>query len=129
MQFKYWNCMWIILLLDQIGDQSIFIFIHLVHLYCIDIDRDVRKVKNLLKPLEKDEIKELFGELGLFDATLRKKYSDNDNVYADYLVRLWIRGDDDAQQLEDYPGGATWENLKKALTKLGRTGIAEEIKL
>ena len=94
-----------------------------------DINRDVRKVKCLLKPLEKDELKALFEELGLFDATLRKKYSDNDNVYADYLVRSWIRGDDDVLRSVDYPGGATWGNLKKALTKLDRVGIADEIHL
>ena len=97
--------------------------------FCIptDINRDVRKVKRLLSSLEKDELKALFEELGLFDVTLRRKYSDNDNAYADYLVRSWIRGDDDVLRSEDYPGGATGENLKKALTKLDRIGIADEI--
>ena len=91
-----------------------------------DINRDVRKAINLLSLLEKHELKQLFGELGLHDVTLRRKYSDDLDVYAEYLVCLWIRGDDDVLKLKEYPGGATWENLKKALTKLG-IGIAEEI--
>ena len=70
-----------------------------------DINRDVRKVKPLLSSLEKDELKNLFEELGLFNATLCRKYSDD--VYADYLVHLWIRGDDEVLRSEDYPGGAT----------------------
>jgi hypothetical protein len=95
----------------------------------LNIDRDVRKVKRLLKPLDNDELKELFEEFGLSNATLRNKYAQGVNVYADDLVRAWILGKDGVLKSKEYPGGATWGNLKKALTKLGRTGIAEEIKL
>ena len=39
-----------------------------------DIDKDGRSVKELLKPLDRDELKRLFEELGLYDATLRNRY-------------------------------------------------------
>ena len=88
-----------------------------------DINKDGRKVKKLLKPLDKDELKELFEELGLSDATLRNKYSYSAVVYLDDLVRLWIQARDDVLDR----GGATWENLKSALQELGHKGIANEI--
>ena len=88
-----------------------------------DINKDGRKVKKLLKPLNKDELKALFEELGLYDTTLRNKYSDSAVVYLDDLVRSWIQARDDVLDR----GGATWENLKSALQELGHKGIANEI--
>ena len=99
-------------------------------LYCIlllDIDRDVRKVKVLLAHLDKDELKDLFLELGLFDATVLNKYSGSVSVYANDLIRSWILGKDDVLKSEVYRGGPTWENLKKALMELNHNGIAEKI--
>jgi hypothetical protein len=92
----------------------------------LNIDRDVRKVKRLLRPLKKAELKQLFEELGLSDSTLREQQSDGVAVYADDLVRAWILGKDGVLKSKEYPGGATWGNLKKALIELGH-GIAEEI--
>ena len=88
-----------------------------------DIDKDVRRVKELLKPLNRDELKELFEELGLSDATLRNKYSDNTMAYLDDLVRGWILRRDAVLDR----GGATWESLKKVLQRLGHNGIAANI--
>ena len=88
-----------------------------------DINKDGRKVKKLLKPLNKDEFKELFEELGLYETTLRNKYSDNAVAYLDDLVRSWIQARDDVLDR----GGATWENLKSALQELGHNGIADKI--
>ena len=88
-----------------------------------DINKDGRKVKKLLKPLNKDEHKGLFEELGLSDATLGNKYSDSAVAYLDDLVRSWIQTRDDVLDR----GGATWENLKSALQELGHNGIANEI--
>ena len=88
-----------------------------------DINKDGRKVKKLLKPLNKDEFKELFEELGLYETTLGNKYSDNAVVYFDDLVRSWIQARDDVLDR----GGATWENLKSALQELGHNGIADKI--
>ena len=85
-----------------------------------DIDKDGRSVKELLKPLNRDELKELFEELGLSDATLRNRYSDS--TMAD-LVRGWILRRDAVLDR----GGATWENLKKVLQRLGHNGIAANI--
>ena len=88
-----------------------------------DINKDGCQVKELLKPLNKDELKALFEELGLSETTLRNKYSDNAVAYLDDLVSSWIQARDDVLER----GGPTWENLKKALKKLGHNGIAIEV--
>ena len=88
-----------------------------------DIDKDGRRVKELLKPLNRCELKELFEELGLSDATLRNRYSDSTMAYLDDLVRGWILRRDAVLDR----GGATWENLKKVLQRLGHNGIAANI--
>ena len=88
-----------------------------------DIDKDGRSVKELLKPLNRDELKELFEELGLSDATLRNRYTDCAVAYGDDLVRGWMLRRDAVLDR----GGATWKNLKKALQRLGHNGIAANI--
>ena len=89
-----------------------------------DIDKDGPTVKELLKPLNNDELKGLFETLGLYDATLRnKKYSHSTAVYLDDLVRGWIQGRDAVLDR----GGATWESLKRALQRLDHNGIAAKI--
>ena len=95
--------------------------------YSLDIDRDVGKVADLLKNLTRDELKRLFSELGLFNATVMNKYEQGTSVYADDLIQKWILEKDDVLSKTDYPEGATWENLKKALKKLNHHGIAKHI--
>jgi hypothetical protein len=92
-----------------------------------DIDRDVYNAKKLLNHLKKDEVKDLFSELGLFDATVHNEYSASLNVYTDDLLRAWILGKDGVLQSETYQGGATWENLRNALRTLNHHGIAKTI--
>ena len=77
-----------------------------------DIDRDVRRVKGCLKNLDKEELKDLFQELGLFDQTVCNRYSDSSRAeYSEELVRAWILGRDGVLlDQEGYEGGATWEN-------------------
>ena len=89
----------------------------------IDINKDVCQVKRLLNSLDRDNLKALFEELGLSETTLGNKYSDNAVAYLDDLVRSWILGKDDVLDR----GGATWENLKSALKKLGHNGIANKV--
>ena len=88
-----------------------------------DINKDGCQVKELLKPLNKDELKALFEKLGLSETTLGNKYSDSAVAYLDDLVRSWIQARDNVLER----GGPTWENLKKALKKLGHNGIAIEV--
>ena len=61
----------------------------------------------------------------LRDACVRAipTYSDSAVVYLDDLVRSWIQARDDVLDR----GGATWENLKKALLELEHKGIANDI--
>ena len=85
----------------------------------------MRRVKGCLKNLDKEELKDLFQELGLFDQTVRNRYSDSSRAeYSEELVRAWILGRDGVLDQEGYEGGATWENLKKALRQLNHIGVA-----
>ena len=92
-----------------------------------DIDRDVLKAKRLLENLDEDKLKDLFRVLGLSDTSVCDKYSKGVSVYADDLVRSWILERDAVLESEVYLGGATWENLKKALIELKHIGIASKI--
>ena len=89
----------------------------------IDINKDGCQVQRLLNSLDRDNLKALFKELGLYETTLKNKYSDSAVAYLDDLVSSWIQGRDDVLER----GGPTWENLKKALKKLGHNGIAIEV--
>ena len=66
-------------------------------------------------------------KLGLFHATLHNEYSASVRVYRDDLLQAWILGKDGVLQSGKYPGGATWENLRNALTALNHHGIARAI--
>ena len=88
-----------------------------------DIDKDGPSVKEPLKPLNKDELKELFTELGLSNATLTNRYTDSRAAYLDDLVRAWLQERDGVLNR----GGATWKSLKRALQRLGHNGIAANI--
>ena len=77
--------------------------------------------------MTRDELKELFDELGLSDKTLRNRYADSAEAYADDLTRSWILEKDGVLTSEDYKGGATWENFTKALVELSHNGIAGNI--
>ena len=88
--------------------------------YITDINRDPLTARKLLNNLKIDQLNALFRELGLYDATLL-------NGSADDWIRAWILGDDGVTTLEDCPGGATWENLRKALNARGHVGIAKNI--
>ena len=91
----------------------------------LDIDKDILQVKEILRSLQKQDLKNLFRELGLYDHTVRNKDSEFLEVYAEDLVRAWICGKDNV--VNSYQGAATWENLKKALVKINYVGVARSI--
>jgi hypothetical protein len=94
----------------------------------LDISRDLHIAKRHLQHLSKQEMKELFLELGLFDATVRDNFTDSSrDTYAEDLIRAWILGKDGIMIKEEYKGGATWENLKKALRNINHPGVAAAI--
>ena len=87
----------------------------------------MRRVKGCLKNLNKEELKDLFQELGLFNQIVGNRYSDSSRAeYSEELVRAWILGRDGVLDQEEYEGGATWENLRKALGELKHIGVAAE---
>ena len=92
----------------------------------IDINEDVGSVMDILQELNHMELKNLFTELGIKNATLQKNYQQGFDVYADDLIRTWIKGNQMVERPK-YQGGATRENLKKALNKLGFHGTASKI--
>ena len=81
----------------------------------------------MIRVLGKDQLRNLFGELRLYHATLMNQYGGSVEAYAHDLVCAWIQGRDGVLKSEDYPGGPTWENLKKALEELGHKGTANII--
>ena len=93
-----------------------------------DINRDFHIAMGCLKDLDKEELKGLFQELELFYATVQDSFHNSSrNGYAEDLMRSWILGQDGVLISEKYEGGATWENLKKALRKLNHLGTAKKI--
>ena len=88
----------------------------------------MRRAKGCLKHLDRDELKDLFQELGLYHSTVQNNYSGSTRAeYSERLIRDWIRGEDGVLTSEDYSGGATWENLRKALKELNHHGVANDI--
>ena len=78
--------------------------------------------------LGKKELRDLFRDLGLANVTLQNHFEVYGlNQYADDLLLAWINERDNVLNNTDYPGGATWENLRKALTKLGHHGAGERV--
>ena len=81
-----------------------------------------------MKFLSKNQLKDLFRELGLADSTLQNCFETADkDEYADNLLHAWINKRDYVLTSTEYPGGPTWENLKKALHNIGHHGAAEAI--
>ena len=93
------------------------------------MDRDLGPAKNILvRRLDKQQLKNLFRELGLADTTLQDHLDHYGlSQYAEDLVHAWINGRDDVLKKPEYPGGATWDNLRKALDKEGHGGAALQI--
>ena len=79
--------------------------------------------------LNKEQLRDIFRDLGLADATLQEHYQDYGlDEYAEDLLIAWINKRDDVLDNPDYPGGATWENLRKALAKNGHNGAREQLR-
>lgn len=83
------------------------------------------KVQELLLPLTKEEIRQLFRILGLSSTRVENKYDDTLTAYRNDLIRSWIQEDDKVMD----KGGATWKNLQDSLRSMGKTGIANNIYL
>ena len=90
-----------------------------------DRDRDIGDAKTILvKYLQKEELRDIFRELGLANAILQNHFKDYGlNEYAEDLLKAWINKRDGVLK----KGGPTWENLKTALTEKGHNGAVEEI--
>jgi hypothetical protein len=94
----------------------------------LDINKDIPITKRYLQHLNKEELKQLFQELGLYHSTVVNNFSDGSrDGYAEDLIRPWILGRDGVLKSEVYRGGATWENLTKALRTINHIGIADSI--
>ena len=99
-------------------------FYSICYLCITDKDRDFINAKKILvNYLNKEQLRDLFRELGLADRILQNGFEVHAiNQYADSLLRAWINE-------EDYvpTGGTTWENLKTALQSIGCGGAANQI--
>ena len=74
--------------------------------------------------LDKDQLRDIFRELGLVNATLQEHKDYGLNEYAEDLLKAWINKRDDVLE----KGRPTWKNLITALTKKRHKGAVEEIK-
>ena len=101
----------------------------LIYHFLTDIDNDLGPAKTtLVCCLDKEQLRDLFRELGLANKTLQDHYENYGlSQYAEEMLEAWINGRDNVLNNPAYPGGATWENLRKALTKYGHHGAAGEI--
>ena len=88
---------------------------------------DVYFVEDILATkLERDDIQKLFNTLGLSETTVKAEYDIADiKKYAHGLIVAWRNEQD--KVLMKYPAGATWENLRKALTDIGHRGTANRL--
>ena len=92
-------------------------------------ERDLISAKDVLaKYLSKSELRDLFNRLGLSDHTLQDCFvTAGINDYAREMLKAWKNKKDNVLTSTDYPGGPTWENLRKALTDMGHHGAADEM--
>ena len=73
--------------------------------------------------LDKQKLRDLFRELELADRILQNHFATSGVAeYADFLLHAWIDEEDYVPR-----GGATWENLKRALQSIGCGGAAKKI--
>ena len=71
----------------------------------------------LVKYLNKSELRDLFNRLGLADHTLQDCFDmAGKDDYAREMLKAWKNKKDNVLTSTDYPGGPTWENLRKALS-------------
>ena len=92
-------------------------------------ERDLISAKDVLvKYLSKSELRDLFNRLGLADHTLQDCFvTAGKDDYARDMLKAWKNKKDNVLTSTDYPGGPTWENLRKALTDMGHHGAADEM--
>ena len=92
-------------------------------------ERDLISAKDVLaKYLSKSELRDLFNRLGLSDHTLQDCFvTAGINDYAREMLKAWKNKKDNVLTSTDYPGGPTWENLRKALTDMGHHGAVVEM--
>lgn len=90
----------------------------------LNVDRDFLRVHQLLSNLKKGELRTVGRHLGLSDNTVNNYYYDNSvNNYREEIITAWMNERDNVLK----NGGATWENLKKALESEGLNGNAARI--
>ena len=90
----------------------------------LNIDRDFIHVRQLLHNLNKEELKAIGRHLGLSNNTVNNFYDNSVNSYCEEIITAWMNERDSVLS----NGGATWENLKKALESEGLTGHAAKIR-
>lgn len=83
--------------------------------------RNFYQITTFLKSLTNKELTSLGLMLGLSYPNLRRMRSD---AVLDGLVHAWLRREDDVME---FGGDPTWENLSTTLQHLGHNDIASEI--
>ena len=90
----------------------------------LNIDQDLLHVRKLLSNLNKNDLRDIGRRLGLSNDTVNNTYDNASNsAYCDDILSDWMIERDNVRN----KGGATWENLKRALEAQGLTGHAAKI--
>ena len=89
----------------------------------LNLDNDFLFVHHLLSGLNKEQLKYIGIHLGLAHDTVNNYYDSSADRYCSEMLRAWISERDNVIE----HGGATWQNLKKALQAEGLNGHAEKI--
>ena len=89
----------------------------------LNLDKDLLLVRQLLSGLNKEKLKYIGMRLGLTHDTVNNYYDSSVAIYCDEMLRAWISERDNVIDR----GGATWQNLKKALQDEGLNGHAKTI--
>ena len=89
----------------------------------LNINRDFILVRHLLHDLKKEELRAVGRHLGLSNDTVNNYYDNSINSYCEEIITAWMNERDNVLN----NGGATWENLKRALESEGLTGHAAQI--
>ena len=89
----------------------------------LNLDKDFLFVRHLLSGLNKEKLKYVGMRLGLAHDTVNNFYDSSVAIYCSEILTAWINERDNVIDR----GGATWQNLKKALQDEGLNGHAEKI--
>ena len=91
----------------------------------INLDRDLIRTRDVLRDLNNEQLRNIGRRLGLSNNTVNNCFDSSTDSYCSEMLTAWMSERDDVTEC----GGATWENLRRALQDEGLNGHAARIQL